>query len=97
MKIEIMNIVSKQIGSLKFHQKLVEEQESFFFGPKCRRKHILRKCHVDIKGTNKCATCIENHATEKCLSIPGLKFALERGQPEAESLMLWENEENGPR
>ena len=40
MKIEIMNIVSKQIDSLKFQQKLDKEQESLsYFCPKCRKKH----------------------------------------------------------
>jgi len=87
MKIEIMNIVSKQIYSLKFQQKLVEEQESLsIFCPKCRRNHVLRECPLDIKETNKCEICAENHATEKYPSIPGLKALLEGGQPEAESL-----------
>ena len=37
MKIDIMNTISKQLDSLKFQQKLVEEQESFIFCPKCRK------------------------------------------------------------
>jgi len=38
-KIEIMNIVSKQIDSLKFQQKLEKEQESLsIFCQKCRKK-----------------------------------------------------------
>ena len=87
MKIEIMNIVSKQRDSLKFQQKLVEEQESLsIFCPKCRRNHVLRECPLDIKETNKCAICAKNHATKKCPSISGLKVVLEGGQPEAESL-----------
>jgi len=87
MKIEIMNTVSKQIDSLKFQQKLVEEQESLsIFCPKCRRNHFLRECPLDIKETNKCVICTENHATEKCPSIPGLQAILEGGQPEVQSL-----------
>ena len=87
MKIEIIYTLSKQIDSLKFQQKLVEEQEILFiFCPKCRRKHPLRECPLDIKETNKCAICIENHDIEKCPSILGLKAVLEGGQPEAESL-----------
>lgn len=87
MKIEIMNTVSKQIDSLKFLQKLVEEQESLsIVCQKCKRNHILREFPLDIKETNECEICEENHATEKCPSIPGLKVVLEGGQPEAESL-----------
>jgi len=58
----------------------------FIFCPKCRKKHLLREFPLDIKGTNKCANCTENHAIEKCPSIPGLKVVFEGGQPEAESL-----------
>ena len=82
VKIEIMSTINKQINSLKFQQKLVEEQEC----PKCRRKHLLRKYPLDIKETNKYAICAENHATEKCPSIPRLKSIIEGGQPEVESL-----------
>ena len=53
---------------------------------KVYEKHILREFHLDIKGTNKCAIFAENHATEKCPSIPGLKVVFEGGQLEAESL-----------
>ena len=85
MKIEIMSTVSKKIDSLKFQQKLVKEQESLsIFCPKCRRKHLLREFPLDIKETNKCAICTENHATEKFPSIPGLKAILEGGQIEVE-------------
>ena len=97
MKIEIMNTVSKQINSLKFQQKLVEEQESLsIFCPKCRRKHPLRECPLDIKETNKCVICADNHATDKCPSIPGLKAIFEGGQPEAESLHAMEARRNCP-
>jgi len=38
MKTKIMNIVSKQIDSLKFQQKLVEEQEKLsIYCQKCRK------------------------------------------------------------
>lgn len=96
MKIEIINIVSKQIGSLNFQQKFVEEQDSLYiFCPKCRKKHLLRECTLVIEGTNKCEICIENHATEKFPSIPGLKNVLDGGQLEAESLHVMEHEETG--
>lgn len=66
MKIEIMNI-SKQVDSLKFQQKLVEEQETLsIFCSRCRRNHPLRECPLDIKETNKCAICADKHATKKC-------------------------------
>lgn len=82
MKTEIMNNVSKKIDSLKFQQKLVEEQDmlSIFF-PKCKINHPLRECPLDIKETNNCEICTDNHATDKCPSIPGLKVVLEGGQP----------------
>lgn len=58
MKIEIMNTVSKQIDSLKFQQKLVEEQESLsIYCPKCRKNHLLRECPTDVKSANKCVIC----------------------------------------
>jgi len=97
MKIEIMNIVSKQRDSLKFQQKLVEEQDSLsIFCPKCRRNHVLRECPLYIKETNKCAICAENHATKKCPSISRLEVVLKGGQPKAESLHVMGAQRNWP-
>lgn len=98
MKIEIMNIVSKKIDSLKFQQKLVEEKESLsIFYPRCRRQHPLRECPLDIKENNKCAICVKNRDIEKCPSIPRLKVVLEGGKPEAESLHAMGARRNWPQ
>ena len=67
------------------------------FCPKCRRKHLLRECPLDIKETNKCAIFTENHATEKCPSITGLKVVLEGGQLEAKSLHAMGAQRNWPQ
>jgi len=65
--------------------------------PKCRRNHPLRECRLDIKETNKCAICADNHATKKCPSIPGLKSILQGGQLEAESLHVMGARRNWPQ
>lgn len=86
-KIEIMNIVSKQIYSFKFQKKLVEEQDSLsIFSPKCIKKNPLRECPLDVKGTNTCEIFAKNHAMEKCPSITGLKVIFEGGKVEVDSL-----------
>ena len=88
----------KQIYSLKFQRKLVEEQDILsIYCPKCRRKHPLRECPFDIKETNKCAICADNHATKKCPSIPGLKAILQGRNLKLNHYMLWEHEEIGLR
>lgn len=87
MKIEIMNTVRKQIDYLKFQQNLEKEQESLsIFGPKCRKKHALRECPANMKSSNKCVICAENHATKDFPSIPGIKVVLEGEHSEPESL-----------
>jgi len=67
------------------------------FCPRCRRKHPLRQCPLDIKETNKCAICTDDHATDKCPSIPGLKAVLEGGQPKVESLHAMGERRNWPQ
>ena len=53
---------------------------------RCRRKHPIRECPLDIKETNKCAICADNHAMDKCPSIPELKLVLGGVQSKSESL-----------
>lgn len=87
MKIDIMNIVNKQLDSLTFQQKLMREQESLcIFCPKCRDKHPPKECPLNLKENNKCAICAEDHTKEKCPSIPRLKAVFTGGQPQAEQL-----------
>ena len=66
IKTEIMNTVSKQIDPFKFHKKLAEEQESLsIYCPKCRKKHLLRECPIDLKVVNNCVICAGKHPTKK--------------------------------
>ena len=52
----------------------MKEQESLcIFYPKCRDKHPPKECPLNLKENNKCAICAEDHITEKCPSILGLK------------------------
>ena len=98
MKIDIMNIVTKQLDSLKFQQKLLKEQESLcIFCPKCRDSHPPKECPLNLKETNKCAICAEDHITEKCPSILGLKAVFTGGQPKAEYLYAMGERRNWPQ
>jgi len=55
--------------------------------PRCGRKRPLRECPPDIKETNKCSICAENHATKNVPPHLGL-VVIEGGQPKVESLRV---------
>jgi len=43
------------------------------FCPKCRKKHALRECPLDLLTVETCVICAENHDTKECPSILGVK------------------------
>ena len=76
----------------------MKEQESLcMFCPKCRDMHPPKECPLNLKETNKCAICAEDHITEKCPSIPGLNVVFTGGQPEAEYLYAMGARRNWPQ
>lgn len=78
MKIEIMKIVIKQINSLKFQQKLAEEQSSLsIYCQKYRKKHLSRECRTNVKVVNTYVICAGKHSINECSSILGLKETFE--------------------
>jgi len=82
-----MNAISKKIDSLKFQQKLVEEQEALsIYCPNYRKTHILRECPPNSKSDHKCVISLGKHAIEECPSIPGLKETFEGENYEPEPL-----------
>ena len=46
--------------------------------------HPPKECPLNLKETNKCVICAEDHITEKFPFIPRLKVVFTRGKPEAE-------------
>jgi len=52
------------------------------FCPRCRKKHALKECPLDLKSIETCVICVENHNTKECPSILGLKAMFsEEGMP----------------
>lgn len=75
---KIMNIFIKQLYSLKFQHKLVEEQETLsIYHQNCRKKHLLRQCPADVKSANTYVICAGKNPTKEIPFIPGLKEKFE--------------------
>lgn len=77
-KIDILGSLDEQINILKVKNKQKDEDVALsIFCPKCRRKHALRECSLDLKSVKACVICVENHDTKECPRIPGLKVIYE--------------------
>ena len=73
-KSEIFGSLSEKIDTLKLkNKKKVESDALAIFCPKCRKKHALRECPLDVKVVETCVICSEKHETKNCPSLPGLK------------------------
>ena len=44
-----------------------------YFSLKCKKKHALRQCPLDLESVKTCVICVENHDTKEFPSITGLK------------------------
>ena len=73
-KTHILGNPSEQIDTLKLQNKQrVESDAMSIFCPKCRKKHALRECPLDLKFIETCVICTKNHEIKNCPSIPGPK------------------------
>lgn len=77
--VDILWSLSEQIDALKIQNKQKDENVALsIFCPKCRKKHALRECPLDLKSVETCVISVENHGTKECPSIPGLKFVYQK-------------------
>jgi len=73
-KTKILGSLSEEIDTIKVKNKQNAKNVALsIFCPKCRKKHALRECPLDLKRVETCVICVENHDTKECTSIPGLK------------------------
>ena len=58
VKTNILGSLSEQIYTLKLKNKQrVESNALSIFCPKCRKKHALRECPLDLKSVETCVIC----------------------------------------
>ena len=62
---------------VKRNQEEAERALAIFF-PKCTRKHPRNECPLNV--IEVFLVCEENHATDKCPSLPGLKVVYKGGE-----------------
>jgi hypothetical protein len=68
-----------------FQVKKKKEEEKvvvYIFCPRCRKKHASKECPLD--NVQVCAICVEDHETENCPSLPGLKAIYKENREVAE-------------
>ena len=81
-KIDILQSLSEKIGTLKIQNKKKDKNVAFsIFSPKCRKKHVLRECPLDLKSIETCVICAKNHDTKECSSVPSLKAVYQEQVP----------------
>ena len=56
------------------NKRKAENAALSIFCRKCRKKHALRECPLDLKNVEPCVICAENYDTNECPSIPCLKY-----------------------
>ena len=73
-----------------------EERVVDLFYPRCTRKHSRNECPLNV--VEVCIVCEENHAIEKCHSLPGLKVVYQGGEVGPEQLcFINQRRPQGPR
>ena len=64
-KIDIFGSLSEQINTLKIQNKQKAGNITLsILCPKCRKKHALRECHLDLKSVETCVICAKDHDTK---------------------------------
>lgn len=72
-KIYILGNLSEEIDILKIQNKKKYENVALsIFCPRCRKKHALRECPLDLKTRETCTICTDNHDSKEC-PLPSLK------------------------
>lgn len=70
-KTNILGSLSEQIDTLKVKNKQNAAFPIFF--PKCRNKHAMRECPLDLRSVETYVICEKNNDTKEFPSILGLK------------------------
>ena len=82
-KTDILGTLTTQIDVMQAKQKqAIIEQNLAIFCLHCRKKHSHKECPLDAKRT--CTICTQEHTTESCPSLPGLKAIFKEVEEEAE-------------
>jgi hypothetical protein len=86
-KTDILSTLTTQLDVLQAKQKQAEAEQSLaIFFHRCRKKHGLRECPLDV--VRVCAICAKDHATEQCPSLPGLKVVFKEAEEETKPVYL---------
>ena len=72
-KTDILGTLSSQFDALKTKKRQEEEDiaELHIFCPKCRKRHPLKECPINIISI--CALCSDKHPTDNFPSLPELQ------------------------
>ena len=72
-KSDMLHTFALQMDIIQVKRKQEEADRALaIFYPRCTQKHPRNECSLNV--IKVCLVCEENHATEKCPSLPGLKF-----------------------
>jgi len=71
-KSEMLQTLAMQINTLHIKRKQGEAERALaIFFPRCTRRHPRNEC--PLNSIEVCLVYEENHVTDKCPSLPGLK------------------------
>lgn len=78
LKKNILNTINIQLDTLKIKRKQEDANASLaIFSSCCRKRHPKKECLVNV--IEVCGICTEDHPTEICPSLPGLRAIYKGG------------------
>jgi len=73
LKSEMLQTLSLQLDIMNIERKQEEAEMALaIFCPRCTRRNPMNECPLNC--IEICLVCEENHSTDKCASLPGLKY-----------------------
>lgn len=96
-KSEMPQTLALQMDTMHIKRKQEETERALaIFCPRCTRRHPRNEC--PLNSIEICLLCEENHSTDKCPSLPGLKVAYEGPEGVTEQLYdINQRRPHGPR
>ena len=84
-KSDMLHTFASQMDTMQVKRKQEEAERSLaILCPRCTRKHPTNECPLNV--IEVFLFCEEDHGTEKCLSLLGLKFLYQGGEVRLDKL-----------
>jgi len=96
-KSDMLQTLALQLDTMNIKRKKEEEERALaIFLPRCTRRHPRNECSLNCVKIR--SVCEENHSTDKCPSLPGIKAAYQGAEGVTKQLCyIHQRRPPGPR